>query len=53
MKQYNVIYTNNSTEIIEAYACQQHGAHVTFDLGHGQTLHLSDVKYVEPLGEAV
>ena len=53
MKQYNVIYINNSTEIIEAYGCQKHGTNVTFDLGHGQTLHLTDVKYVEPLGEAV
>lgn len=53
MKQYNVIYIDNSTEIIEAYGYHQHGTDATFDLGHGHQLHLTDVKYVEPLGEAV
>lgn len=50
MKQYNVIYTDDTTEVIEAYAFRWAGTSAAFDLGRGRTRRIENVKFVECLG---
>ena len=49
MNQYNVIYRDKSTELVEAYDYKWDGRNALFDLGHGETKLCQDVRIVEVL----
>lgn len=53
MRQYEVVFWTDYTEIVEAYGFRRHGNTVTFDLGRGSQLTLHDVKRVNLLGIAL
>ena len=51
MKNYMVVFTDKSYEIVEAYACHSEGkGKYIFDIGHKKTLKFKDVASVKDLG---
>ena len=51
MIQYEIIYNDKTTEYIEAYGYHRNGKRFVFDIGHGNTYIVSNVKAVRMLSK--